>query len=513
MKKPKPFLKSKSMLFRFVLIISIVFNVLMEPFIASAASTKYVTSYSLYMYSSKGKIDFSHVDFSQGVNLIEVNQKGLNVGDFLLYQKVTTKKDLQFFSEYIPVRSSKQVTYKSSNPAIASVSKTGNVTFKKTGEVCIAVKLKNDSANYTYYFPVRVMEKNARLETKLGDFNAYRNENIKSTKACKTFLKTYNSKLSTKNLAKQYTNYVTFQKNNPYEISGCVGSGDVIVPGKYRLTPEELPKDYIKKWLHDTEIMTLLGLDTVHQCDIYAIDATTYQIVPDYLFKPADSFYMTIYGNDGQAITSEILSKQTPQGEIASFDYDTQTIKIHADYADAFLASMDISENTLELDMEKEESQICNYSVIYEPSILKTPAYAKIMDSQIQHLNPLNYDAKNKLQIKSIVATKSGGTITLKNKITAEQLIEINIEKRGKAEAKNINLKIYLIEFNGFYTPDKTNVIPVTLTLKKGSSTIKMKYSKNLKKYHDYILSETPNQPSLCWFYDENGYTSITPLK
>ena len=357
------------------------------------------------------------------------------------------------------------------------------------------------------------MKKNARLETKLGDFDAYRNENIKSTKACKAFLKNYNSKLNTKNLAKQYTNYVTFLNNNPYAISGCADPRDIIVPGKYRLTAEELPKDYRKKWAHDTEIMTIVGPDTVHQCDIYAIDATTYQLVPDYLFKPADSFYINIYGDDGQLITSEILSKQTPQGEIASFDYGTQTITIHADYADAFLASMDINEHTLDLDMEQENSQICNYSVVYEPSILKTPAYVKIMDSEFQHLNPLNYDAKNKLQIKSIHATSAGGTITLKNKITAEQLIGMNIEKKGKAVAENINIKIYLIEFNGFYTPDKTNVIPVTLTLKKGSSTIKMKYSKNLKKYQDYILSDKPNQPSLCWFYDYDGYTSITPLE
>lgn len=513
MKKTKPFLKSKSILFRFALIITIVFSVLMDPFPSSAASTKYVTSYYLYMYSSEGKIDFSHVDFSQGVNLIEVNQKGLNVGDFLLYQKVTTKNYLEYFSAYIPVRSSKQVVYKSSNPAIASVSNAGNVTLKKTGEVCIAVKLKNDSANYTYYFPIRVMEKNARLETKLGDFNAYRNKNIKSTKACKSFLKNYNSKLNAKNLPKQYTNYLTFNKNNPYKISGCADPKDIIVPGKNRLTAEELPQNYIKKWLHDTEIMTILGPDTVHQCDIYAIDATTYQIVPDYLFKPATSFYITIYGNDGQSITNELLSKQNPQGTIASFDYDTQTIKIHADYADAFLASMDINEHTLKLNMEKEKSQISNYSVLYEPSILKTAAYAKIIESEIQHLNPLNDDAKNRLQIKSINATSTGGTITLKNKITAEQLMGINIEKRGKAEAKNINIKIYLIEFNGSYTPDKTNVIPVTLSLKKGSSTIKMKYSKKLKKYHDYILSDTPNQPSPCWFYGGDSYTSITPLK
>lgn len=54
--------------------------------------------------------------------------------------------------------------------------------------------------------------------------------------------------------------------------------------------------------------------------------------------------------------------------------------------------------------------------------------------------------------------------------------------------------------------------IPVKMTLKKGSSKIQMKYSKKLKKYQDYILSDTAEQPSLSWLYQGDQYLSITPL-
>ena len=513
MTKTRTIKKPKSVLFSLSLILAIVLNVLANPLISAAASVRYITGYSIYMDFHEGGIDFSRVDFSQGVNLIEVGKKGLNVGDFVLYQKITTKNYLEYYSPYMPVSSAKRVIYKSSNPSVASVSKTGDVTLKKTGEVCIAVKLKNDSSDMVYYLPLRVMEKNSRLETTPGSFSAYRSKYKKSTNACKAFLKNYNSNLSVKNIAKQYNSYLTFTKNNPDSITGVDFSREEIVPGKYRITSKELPKDYIKKWALSTEKKTVYGSLNVHQCDIYALDKETYKIVPDYLFKPAHSFFITIFDGAGNVVGSETLSKQTPQGDFASFDYDSQTIRIKPEYADLFYSGMDTKENSLQLAMESEASEICNYYVFYEPSVLKTPAYIKAICSKLDNVNPLNYDSRNKLQIKSIDASCTGGTITLKNKITAEQLIGINIAKKGKAVAKNINIKIYLIEFNGFYTPDKTNVIPVTLTLKKGSSTIKMKYSKSLKKYQDYVLSETPSQPSLCWFYDYDEYTSITPLK
>ena len=166
------------------------------------------------MSQSTGKIDFKSSDIDEQMNYIEVGAKGLNAGDLILCQKVTTKNYLNYDSAYMTVSQIKNVIYQSSDPAIASVNKHGDVTLKKTGDVCIAIKMKKDASHATYYFPLHVVKKNAKLETKLSDFDAYRKEYAASTKACKTLLSGVDLKFTTKNIAKQYKLYQTYKKSN-----------------------------------------------------------------------------------------------------------------------------------------------------------------------------------------------------------------------------------------------------------------------------------------------------------
>lgn len=70
----------------------------------------------------------------------------------------------------------------------------------------------------------------------------------------------------------------------------------------------------------------------------------------------------------------------------------------------------------------------------------------------------------------------------------------------------------YLVSLNGEYGVQLMKPIPVKMTFQKGSSKIQMKYSKKLKKYKDYIISDTAEQPSLSCLYQGDEYLSITPL-
>lgn len=379
--------------------------------------------------------------------------------------------------------------------------------------MCIAIKLKKDAYNATYYFPLHVVKKNTKLETKLSDFDAYRNAYAASTKACKTLLSGVDLKFTTKNIAKQYKLYQTFMKNNPDCMSGVISPHEKIVPGKYRDEAVMHPKTYQKKYSYTTDLTFEYGITmNVHQCDVYQIDKYTYQIVADYLFQPANKVMISLYDSDGQTYDVEHILANDPNTKIATLDANNQIITVREAYADAVSESFSKHASTFELFLDMEHTEISSYDVIYDASVLKTISYLRMMESQFALWNPTRYDANHMLEVKSVKTTLTGGTIELKSKITEDQLMGINYAHKGKFQAKNITVTAYLVSLNGEYGVQLMKPIPVKMTFQKGSSIIQMKYSKKLKKYQDYILSDTADQPSLSWLYQGETYLSITPL-
>ena len=478
-----------------------------------AAQVRYVSYLPTGMSQSTGKIDFKSPDIDEQMNYIEVGAKGLNAGDLILCQKVTTKNNLDYDSAYMTVSQIKDVVYQSSNPTIASVNKHGDVTLKKTGDACIAIKLKKDASDATYYFPLHVVKKNAKLETELSDFDAYRNSYATNTKACKTFLAGVDLKFTTKNIAKQHKLYQTYLKNNPDFMSGVISPHEKIVPGKYRDEAAMHPKTYQNKYSYTTDLTFEFGITmNVHQCDVYQIDKYTYRIVADYLFQPATEVMINLYNSDGQIYDDERILSDDPNAKIATLDKNEQTITVRPEYADAVSESLSKQASTFTFFLDAENTEISSYDVIYDASVLKTISYLRIMESQFALWDPRRYDANNMLKVKSVKTNLTGGTIELKNKITEDQLMGINYAQKGKFQAKNITVTAYLVSLNGEYGVQLMKPIPVKMTFKKGSSKIQMKYSKKLKKYQDYILSDTAEQPSLSWLYQGEKYLSITPL-
>lgn len=102
-----------------------------------AAQVRYVSYLPAGMSKSTGKIDFKSPDIDEQINYIEVGAKGLNAGDLILCQKVTTKNNLDYDSAYMTASQIKNVVYKSSNPTIASVNKHGDITLKKPA-MCVS---------------------------------------------------------------------------------------------------------------------------------------------------------------------------------------------------------------------------------------------------------------------------------------------------------------------------------------------------------------------------------------
>ncbi|MDD6038179.1 MAG: hypothetical protein PUD20_05235 [bacterium] len=478
-----------------------------------AAQVRYVSYLPAGMSQSTGKIDFKSPDIDEQMNYIEVGAKGLNVGDLILCQKVTTKNYLDTFSAYTTFSQMKNVIYQSSNPAIASVNKYGDVTLKNPGDVCLAIKLKKDASDATYYFPLHVVKNNAKLETTLSDFDAYRSAYAASTKACKTFLAAVNLKPTTKNIAKQHKLYQTYLKNNPDCFSGVISPHEEIVPGKYRDEAAMHPKTYQNKYSYTTELPFEFGITmNVHQCDVYQIDKYTYQIVADYFFQPATEVMINLYDSDGQTYDSENILANDLNAKIATLDEKHQTITVREEYADAVSESLNMQKSTFTLFLNKEKTEISSYDVIYDASVLKTISYLRMMECRFGLWDPTRYDANHMLEVKSVKTGLTGGTIELKSKITKEQLMGINYAKKGRFQAKNITVTAYLVSLNGEYGVQLMKPIPVKMTFKNGSSKIQMKYSKKLKKYQDYILSDTPEQPSISWLYQGEQYLSITPL-
>lgn len=484
---------------------------LAHPQLLQAAQIRYVSYTPAGMCQSTGKINFRSPDIEEITTYIEVGAKGLNAGDLILCQKVTTRNYIDYYSAYMTVGQTKNVIYKSSNPAIASVNKNGAVTLKKPGDVCIAIKQKQDSADKTYYFPLHVMKKNAKLETKLSNFDAYRKSESASIKACKTFLAGVNPKLTTKNVAKQYKLYQTFTKKTPS--IGIISPHEEIVPGKYQDEAASVPKTYQKKYSYNGERFFEFGLSLdVHQCDVYQIDSCTYRIVPDYYFQPATAVMLNLYDAQGESYDGEYITADDSNARIAALDANTQTITVRPEYADAVADSLAHQESTFFFELKQEKTEMTTYDLIYDASILKADSYKHIMESEFLLWDPRRDDANHMLEIKSVKTGLTSGTITLKNKITTDQLMGINFAKKGVFQAKDITVTAYLVNLNGAYGVQQMKPIPIKMTLKKGSSKIQMKYSKKLQKYQDYIISDTPEQPSLSWLYDGNQYLSITPL-
>lgn len=483
---------------------------LAHPQLLQAAQPRYIT-YAANMSMSTGKIDFNSPDIDNELNYIEVGAKGLNVGDLILCQKVTTKNGLEYDSAYMTVSQTKNVIYKSSNPTVASVNKNGAVTLKKPGDVCIAIKQKQDITDKTFYLSLHVMKKNVKLETKLSSFDAYRKAEAASIKACKAFLTGMNPKLTTKNVAKQYKLYQTFMKKSPS--FGSTSVHEEIVPGKFRDEAAPAPKTYQKKYSYTTKLFFEFGLSLdVHQCDVYQIDSCTYRIVPDYYFQPATAVMLNLYDAKGESYDGEYITADDSNARIATLDAKTQTITVRPEYADAIADSLTHQASTLSFELNREMTEMASYNLIYDASMLKADSYWHIMESEFSLWDPMRYDANHMLEIKSVKTGLTSGTIELKNKITTDQLMGINFAKKGVFQAKDITVTAYLVNLNGAYGVQLMKPIPIKMTLKKGSSKIQMKYSKKLQKYQDYIISDTPEQPSLSWLYDGNQYLSITPL-
>lgn len=503
-----------SLLFRttcmlFALLISAA--ALAHPQLLQAAQIRYVSTISAFMYQSTGKINFKSPDIEDAATYIEVGAKGLNVGDLILCQKVTTKNYIDYFSAYMTFSQTKNVIYKSSNPAVASVNKNGAVTLKKPGDVCIAIKQKQDIHDKTYYFPLHVMKKNAKLETKLSNFDAYRKAEAASIKACKTFLAGVNPKLTTKNVAKQYKLYQTFMKKSPSY--GSISVHERIVPGKYQDDIAAAPKSYQKKYSYTGQLTFEFGLSLdVHQCDVYKIDKHTYKIIPDYYFQPATAVMLNLQDAKGESYDGEYIVADDSNARIAALDAKTQTLTVRPEYADAVADSLTHQASTFSFYLQQEKTEMTSYDLIYDASILKANSYRHIMESQFSLWNPMLIEANHMLEIKSVKTGLTSGTITLKNKITTEQLMGINFAKKGVFQAKDITITAYLVNLNGPYGVQLMKPIPIKMTFKKGSSKIQMKYSKKLQKFQDYILSDTTEPPTISWLYDGERYVSFTPL-
>lgn len=506
-----------SLLFRttcmlFALLISAA--TLAHPQLLQAAQIRYVSYISAVMYQSTGKINFKSPDIEDAATYIEVGAKGLNVGDLILCQKVTTKNYIDYFSAYMTFSQTKNVIYKSSNPAVASVNKNGAVTLKKPGDVCIAIKQKQDIHDKTYYFPLHVMKKNAKLETKLSNFDAYRKAEAASIKACKAFLAGVNPKLTIKNVAKQYKLYQTFEKKNPSYSCGLISPHEQIVPGKYwDEAAAAAPKTYQKKYSYTGQLTFEFGLSLdVNQCDVYQIDSCTYRIVPDYYFQPVTAVMLNLQDAKGESYDGEYIVADDSNARIAALDAKTQTLTVRPEYADAVADSLTHQASTFSFEQKQEKFEMTSYDLIYDASILKANSYRHIMESQFSLWDPMLIEANHMLEIKSIKTGLTSGTITLKNKITTEQLMGINFAKKGVFQAKDITITAYLVNLNGPYGVQLMKPIPIKMTFKKGSSKIQMKYSKKLQKFQDYILSDTTEPPTISWLYDGEQYVSFTPL-